>query len=178
MEDRGFVRARNLVDTKRVEKLAPSGKYIIIDFGNREREDPFEGLDRSIRYDVLDGRTEPRDIGSGLSIAVPQRTVLLLLKLKAAWDRNHRIIVETSDDPEWERGKLRKDRADILALIDPGAGGREVDLYWLGERLHMFPFSIACLSEVAKDVDAVDFYGRLSLDEVERLIEQILSLIE
>lgn len=53
-----------------------------------------------------------------------------------------------------------------------------MDLSWLGERLHIFPFLIGCLSEVAKDVDAVDFYGRISLDEVERLIEQVLSLIE
>lgn len=71
VKNRGFVRARNLDDTKRVEKLVPSGKYIIIDFGNREREDPFEGLDCFIQYDILDGRTEPRDIGSDLSIAVP-----------------------------------------------------------------------------------------------------------
>lgn len=101
-----------------------------------------------------------------------------MLKLKAAWDRDHRITTETSDDIEWERGKLRKDRADILALLDPGVGGLEVDLSWLGERLHTFPFLIGCLREVAKDVDAVDFYGRMAHDEVERLIEQVLSLIE
>ena len=178
VENRGFVRARNLDDTKRVEKFIPSGKHIIIDFGNREREDPFEGLSCSLRYDILGGRTEPRAIGDGLFIAVPQRTVLLVLKLKAAWDRNRRITTETSDDIEWERGKLRKDRADILALLDPGAGGFEVDLYWLGERLHTFSFLRGCLSEVAKDVDAVDFYGRMAHDEVERLIEQVLSLIE
>ena len=52
---RGFVRARNLDDTKRVEKKVEDGKYIIIDFGNREQEDPFEGQTSHLTYDILDG---------------------------------------------------------------------------------------------------------------------------
>jgi len=29
---------------------------------------------------------------------------------------------------EWEKGKLRKDRADIIALLDPDAEGTEIDI--------------------------------------------------
>ena len=132
---RGFARTRNPDDTKRVEKRVEEGKYIIIDFGNREQEDPFEGRTCHLTYDVLDGQTELKPIGGGLFFPVPKRTILLLFKMKAAWDRKYRIDHDESHDIEWERGKLRKDRADILALLDPRTKGRDIDISILGQKM-------------------------------------------
>lgn len=174
---RGFTHQRNDDDTKRVQKVTEDGKPIIIDFGTRERPDPFEGRNDVLRYDILDGRTEPKDVGKGLSIPVPKRELLLLFKLKAAWDRDHRLVNGTSHDLEWENGKLRKDHADILALLDPKAGGKDVDLYSLGEHLTQYPFLTNCLERAALDTDAITWYSRMERNEVERVIRTVLQLV-
>lgn len=174
---RGFVRARNLDDTKRVEKKVEDGKYIIIDFGNREQEDPFEGQTSHLTYDILDGQTELKPIGGGLFFSVPKRTILLIFKMKAAWDRNYRIGHDESHDIEWEKGKLRKDRADILALLDPVTGGRDIDLSILGQKMEEYRFLRQCLDEIITDADAIGFYGRLPEDDVKVLIERLKELI-
>jgi len=59
---------------------------------------------------------------------VPSRTILLFLKLKTARDRNYRIKHDTSEDPDWDKSKLIKDYADILALLDPESDGMDIDL--------------------------------------------------
>ncbi|MCG7844197.1 MAG: hypothetical protein MIO90_02050 [Methanomassiliicoccales archaeon] len=174
---RGFDRYRTSDDTKRIEKITVDGKPIIIDFGTRERPDPFEGRDSTIQYDILDGRTELKPVGRGLSIPVPKRELLLFFKLKAAWDRNFRIVNDTSYDLEWEKGKLRKDHADILALLDPKAGGQDVDLFALGEYLSQYPFLTGCLKQTADDADAISWYGRMDRKEVETAIRTILRSI-
>ena len=72
---------------------------------------------------------------------VPKRTILLFLKLKAAWDRTYRIENSTSADPEWDRSKLIKDYADILALLDPKYGGMNIDINELASLFEDDPFS-------------------------------------
>lgn len=174
---RGFDHFRTSDDSKRVQKLTSDGKPIIIDFGTREHPDPFEGRNCALQYDILDGRTESKPVGGGLSIPVPKRELLLLFKLKAAWDRDNRIEKGTSHDIEWEKGKLRKDHADILALLDPKAGGRNIDLLFLGEIIAQYPFLIDCFEKTAKDNDALIWYGRLDRDDVESIIGTVLRAI-
>jgi hypothetical protein len=72
---------------------------------------------------------------------------------------------------------LRKDRADILALLDPEGGGQEVDVLFLGEIMKRHPFLIDCIEKVALDVEVVEFYQRMDQDSAENLIERLLSLI-
>jgi hypothetical protein len=174
---RGFEHFRTPDDSKRVQKITTDGKPIIIDFGTREQPDPFEGRDCAVQYDILDGRTEVKPVGGGFSIPIPKRELLLLFKLKAAWDRDHRIVNDSSHDLEWEKGKLRKDHADILALLDPKAGGQNVDLFALGEYLSQYPFLTSCLKQTADDADAVSWYGRMDRNEVEAAIRTILRSI-
>ena len=109
---------------------------------------------------------------------VPTRTLLLLFKLKAAWDRAHRLLSGTSYDPEWEQGKVRKDRADILALLDPAAGGTDIDIQYLGSQLREFPFLIDVLREIPLDSEAVVMYRRLSPMQVRDVIDRLLSLVK
>jgi len=54
---------------------------------------------------------------------VPSKPLLLLYKIKAARDRAYDLktrgtIIDTAK-MEWLRGKLTKDRADMLAILDP-----------------------------------------------------------
>jgi len=175
---RGYDRYRSIDDSKRVEKMTSDGKPIIIDFGTRERSDPFEGRSCAIQYGLLDGRTELKSVGGGFSIPVPKRELLLLFKLKAAWDRDHRIVNDTSHDIEWEKGKLRKDHADILALLDPKAGGHDVDLFALGEYLTRYSFLAGCLEQTADDTDALVWYARMDRNEVEAAIRTVLRSIQ
>jgi hypothetical protein len=97
------------------------------------------------------------------------------MKMKAAWDRNHRLMAGTSPDMEWERTKLTKDRGDILALLDPAHGGREVRLDQLAEHFGTFPFLREVLTTIVQDGDAIVFYGRISADDVIDIIGTVLE---
>ncbi|MBA7468640.1 hypothetical protein ES707_03892 [subsurface metagenome] len=107
---------------KTVEK-GSGAETVILDFYSRERRDPFEGGRGELVLDFLDGHTVTMPIRGNIRIAVPTRGALLLMKLKAVWDRSFRYELGRSPDPEWEYSKLVKDNADVLALLDPGHGG-------------------------------------------------------
>jgi hypothetical protein len=176
-DERGFVHQREpMVPTTVVKNIRE--EKILIDFGSREDVCRFEGRDEQLPFSLLDGRTEAREIspGTSVSVTVPERTLLMIFKLKAAWNRSFRIQNETADDEEWEKSKLRKDRADIIALIDPDAGGTEIDIQYLGERLLMNPFLVEVLREIPSDIDAVNMYGRMKQKEVRDSIEMLLLL--
>lgn len=91
-----------------VYKPTDYGQSIIIDFGNRDECYEFEGRDEELNFDSLNGQTTIKEI-RGLPIPVPARSLLLLFKLKASWNRAYRIEEETSDDMFREQGKLIKD---------------------------------------------------------------------
>ena len=174
-DNRGFVKRRDPQASTTVVKNIPEGE-IIIDFGSREDNCRFEGRDEQCPFSLLDGSTEAREIDAGFPVIVPEQTLLIIFKLKAAWDRSFRIKKGTSINEEWEKGKLRKDRADILALIDPGVRGTEIDVRYLGERLDEYPFLVDCLREIPGDIDAVNMYRRMNQDEARDSIETLLLL--
>jgi len=173
--ERGFVHQRDRMAPTTVAKVIQEGK-ILIDFASREDIWRFQGRIEECPLSLLDGRTEARDTGAGFSVIVPERTLLMFFKLKAAWDRSFRIQNGTSIDMEWEKGKLRKDRADIIALLDPDAGGTEIDIQYLGERLHEFPFLVEVLQEIPNDIDAISMYRRMTQTKVGESIETLLDL--
>jgi len=174
---RDFMILKRPMTRTSVEKKCVGGK-IQIDFGSREDLNSFEGLDEQLPYSVLDGRTESRDIQSGCSMIVPERTLLLIFKLKAAWDRAYRLNNKTSKDVEWDRSKLRKDHADILALLDPEAGGEELDIQYLGEKLNEYSFLVGTLRVIANDRDAVNSYRRMNQEKARENIETLILLAE
>jgi hypothetical protein len=154
-------------------------KEIIIDFILRERM-RFEGRDLYLDFDIQNEYTEVREIRGGISAVVPKRSMLIILKLKASWDRSYRLYSETSIDPEWERGKLIKDYADIIALLDPMHmhGGAELDFIFLGEKLTDFDFLRGCLRIIPENLDAIGKYGRMDQRAVRETIERLLQLTE
>jgi len=110
-------------------------------------------------------------------VTVPTRSILLLFKLKASWDRANRIEEETSEDIFLEQGKLIKDYADIIALIDPAYGGRDIDTGFFGEKLVDFYFLKECLRKIHENRDSVGMYNGMSQEAVRYNIMVLLSLV-
>ena len=178
VHERGFNHFRGPDDRRGISKTVVQNRKIIIDFGVRDRPDPFEGRSESMDYRILDGRTVLRDIDNGTPFPVPDRTLLLVLKLKAAWDRRYRLEHGSSHDLEWEKGKLLKDGGDILALLDPKHGGHDVRLDLLGSSLDRWPFLLTPLENVLNDTETIAIYGRMSVEMVADIRESLISSIE
>jgi hypothetical protein len=175
-EERGFTHRKHPMIPNTVAKYIPEGE-ILIDFGSREDTCRFEGRAEECPFSLLDNHTEVREIRDGSLVVVPERTLLLVFKLKAAWDRSFRLRSGTSYDREWELGKMRKDKADILALLDPASGGTEVDIRYLGELLQMFPFLGEILANIPDDREAVLMYRRMDQAQASDVIKRLLLLV-
>lgn len=175
--ERGYVYIREPSELKRVVKNVPSHGQIMIDFASREIPDPFEGVEDELDYSCVDDHCELREMGSAVYVHVPRRSLLLLLKMKAEWDRGYRISSRTSQDPDWEGAKLRKDHADILALMDPAAGGDGIDVNYLGDMLDGHPFLVQVFEDVREDVDAIEWYGRMSVADARERLDRLVLLL-
>jgi len=150
---------------------------VIIDFASWNKLFRFEGLDTTLDLSILDGNTETREIRGGIEMAVPNRATLLVLKLKAIWDRHYRIVHGTSDNIEWETGKLIKDHGDILALIDFSNGGNQIEISVLGELIEKYPFLEESLTLVRDSDEGIDKYNRMSQNDAKTTIDRMISLI-
>ena len=70
-----------------------------------------------------------------------------------------------------------KDCADIIALIDPVSGGREIDLEILGAQVSNFPFLKNIILRIPGIDSVQERYGRLSPFEIGTLCENLESII-
>lgn len=150
---------------------------IVLETFNRAHPQPFESMPRHrLDFTALDeeGATVMGTIDE-VSAAIPRRELLLGFKLKAAWDRGKRVEEGRSPDPDYEAGKVVKDRADVLALLDPGAGGRTMDLAFLASFYGRYPFLVEPTRSAYRDVDAVRQYG-VGPGEAEEWVERMLGL--
>lgn len=158
-------------------KVSSERQQIIIDFATYESEQPFEGSDSEFSFKILRGNTEVRKIHNNLSIRVPNRSVLLILKLKAAWDRHFRITNQKSHDLEWEQGKLLKDYGDILALLDPAKGGREVMIEIVGDQLIQFGFLKECFLRLISTNEPFDSYRGMTPEKGKEVVTTLLEMV-
>lgn len=151
---------------------------IILDFIPRGTQYPFEGHPEvPFTLDILTGNTVFRNVRGGARIQVPNRSMLVLLKLKAAWDRSYRIRHLTSNDIRWEGAKMIKDYADVLALIDPDRGGREIDLEILGVQISHIGFLKENILQIPV-IDAVkERYQRMTQKDIRRICEDFVSIL-
>lgn len=149
---------------------------IIIDFIHREPI-KFQGMPADFDFNIPIEQTRIKEIRGEVFAVIPTRSFLLLMKLKAAWDRTYRIRYNKCQNEDWERGKLIKDYADIIALIDMEHGGAELDIFYLGEKLNDYDFLRKCLENIPTNLDAIRKYDRMTQDEVGNIIRKLLSLI-
>ena len=145
--------------TKSVFKETKFGK-VIIDLANRG-DDIFEGKQEKFHLNIVDGNIEIKDL-EGQRVPVPSRSVLLMMKIKAAWDRSWRVRNNKGDRIEWDRSKMIKDHSDILALLEPDKHEDELNITRsapLFEKigiLNLFCFLILLTQQCKESVD----YGR------------------
>ncbi|OPY32618.1 MAG: hypothetical protein A4E32_01200 [Methanomassiliicoccales archaeon PtaU1.Bin124] len=169
---RGFVHERVDDVMRRIVKTV-DGKKIILDLGSKATPDPFEVTGSHLDYSFLNTHNVRRSV-AGYEMYLPTRAALLLMKMKAASDRGYRLSSGTSSDPQWESGKHMKDKGDILALLDPSHGGRDISLVEMAEFFNKFPFLTMVLESLADDGPAIEFYGRIDAGEVREIIETVL----
>ena len=117
-------------------------------------------------------------VRGGTEIAVPNRSILVLLKLKSAWDRSYRIehgnpII----NEDHERSKWIKDCADLLALIDPDSGGREIDPEILGREVSRFKFLKDVIRRIPEIDPARERYGRMDPQAIQMICDNLISII-
>ncbi len=153
-----------------IEKDTDEGQ-IIIDFIPKGSDQPFEGQSNLFTYSIIDGKTEQKSIRSACTMHVPRRTILRFLKLKAAWDRTYRIENSTSADPEWDRSKLIKDYADILALLDPKYGGMDIDINELASLFEDYPFLKKTFMKTKENAESREKYARMDKTEINRIFD-------
>lgn len=163
---------------KTVIKPTPLPQPIVLDFEKRGTPFKFEGHPEiPFTLDILAGNTITKTIRGNIEMAIPSRSILVLLKLKAAWDRTYRLENGRSFNELWEEGKLVKDYSDILALIDPNHGQREIDLEILGPQISHARFLKEIILRIP-DIDAARVrYGRMPRQDIRRACEDFVSLL-
>lgn len=156
-----------------VYKDTNAGK-VFIDFANRE-ELYFEGRREAFEHSIIDGRTEMRRIGNQ-DIPVPSRSVLLMMKFKAAWDRTWRLKNDRRRNQEREEGKLIKDYSDILALLDPKEEGGNIDVMLLGDYFRDYQFLRPVIDQVGASRPAAEKYD-IAHDKAFQIIKKFKDLV-
>ncbi|MGA9141246.1 MAG: hypothetical protein WBZ29_13550 [Methanocella sp.] len=151
---------------------------IRLDFISRSSNYPFEGTDKQLSFGSLDRHTILKEIGDGLSFRVPERSLLLIYKLKAISDRSYRLKSGRSTFPERETDKLEKDYCDVLALIDRKQYRDDLDIGLLAEEMSRYDFLQSIIKELPDNARAIDRYKRLKQDEAASVCEDLLLLIK
>lgn len=174
----GYVYDRRFPLTKTVVKQTPLQQPIVLDFEKFGAPFRFEGhRDIPFTLDILTNNTVRKTIRGRAEIAVPNRAVLVLLKMKAAWDRSYRIDKGISYDELYEKGKMIKDCSDILALIDPEHGQREIDLEIFGREISRVKFLKDILLRIPDIEAARDRYQMMTQQDIRRVCEDFVSIV-
>jgi hypothetical protein len=159
-----------------VKHVAPLDQDVVVDIATYEETYRFEGRQAQLGFDEALDHHEPRRV-AGIATRVPTRSLLLLYKLKAAWDRSYRLEHDAADQTGREEGKLVKDRADLLALTDP-----DVDAPWelayLQEKLTELDFLVPTLRQAARSEPARQRYRSTSREDAEDQVENLLGLLD
>ena len=124
----------------------------------------FETVPKNISYSF-----EPE-----FQVLVPEISMLLLLKLKAAWDRHYDLSLETTPDKEHLSDKFTKDCGDIIALLQSEAF-QFARFDWLSSIISGFDFLRDFLEQGFIPDNST--FDRISRNEGQALIKKLLSLI-
>ncbi len=172
---RGYSKERNEAGNTLFLKKLPSGN-IYLDF--LPNKDQFHGRMNTLDLSKIDYKTTTKNIsysfGAEFQVIVPEISMLLLLKLKAAWDRYYELSLETLQDKDHLKNKFAKDCGDIVALLYCNEF-QFARLDWLSTTISEFDFLKDFLKQgIIEDNSAFD---RISPKEEKALVRKLLSLI-
>ena len=128
------------------------------------REIPYETVPKYISYSF-----EPE-----FKVIVPEISMPLLLKLKAAWDRYYDLSLETIPDEDHLSEKFTKDCGDIIALLQSNEF-QFARFDWLSSIISRFDFLRDFLNQGIIEENST--FDRVSNREGKVLIKKLLSLI-
>jgi hypothetical protein len=149
---------------------------IFLDF--LPKKDQFHGTSQTLNLLEIEYGTVSKTISysfePGFQIIVPEISMLLLLKLKAAWDRYYDLSLSTTPNKDHLAEKFIKDCGDIIALLqsDEFQSIRVELLYSIVSR---FNFLRDFMEQGI--IEANSSFDRVSLKEGKKLIKKLLSLI-
>jgi hypothetical protein len=117
---------------------------------------------------------------------IPSKPLLLPYKIKAARDRAHDLRTKgTTMQPvqmERLRGKITKDRADIIALLDPDPNRRlikeelDINAFYNLVKRHNLEFILTTITELPKYRDSIQLYDpTLNAKRIQEWIKTILK---
>ena len=172
---RDYIRERDSAGNTLYLKRLDSGD-IYLDF--LPKKDQFHGTGKLLNLMEIEYGTVPKNISysfeSEFQVLVPEISMLLLLKLKAAWDRHYDLSLETTPDKDHLSDKFTKDCGDIIALLQSDAF-QFARFDWLSSIISGFDFLRDFLeSGIIEDNSTFD---RISHKESKALIKKLLSLI-
>ncbi|MHB8396032.1 MAG: hypothetical protein ACYDAZ_01525 [Thermoplasmataceae archaeon] len=172
---RGYSRERDSAGNTLLLKRLDSGD-IYLDF--LPKRDRFHGTNTTLNLMRLEYRTATQNISysfnSGFQVIVPEISMLLLLKLKAAWDRYTDLSSGFSPDPDHLEEKFTKDCGDVLALLQ-SKSFQFARFDWLSSTMSKFDFLKKFLGQGILENNST--FDRISRKEGEELIQRLLSLI-
>jgi len=110
----------------------------------------------------------------GLEIYIPDPEPLLVLKVKAAWDRFYKITKEGKNG--FLKDKLRKDRFDIISLLFECELRRDI----IDEIVSMHEFKECFVDALSRAISDNEILGRFDLEEenIKDLNDKVKEIIE
>ena len=156
-------------------KSLDSGE-IYLDF--LPKKDQFHGTDKILNLMEIEYETVTKNISysfeSGFQVIVPEISMLLLLKLKAAWDRHIDLSTGASQDQARLNEKFTKDCGDIIALLQSEMF-QFARFDWLSSIIARFDFLRDFLEQEIIENNSI--FDRVSRKDGKALIKKLVSLI-
>jgi len=117
---------------------------------------------------------------------IPSKPLLLLYKIKAARDRAYDLKTKgTTIEPakaEGLRGKITKDRADIIALLDPNPSkyvikeSLDIDTFYDLVKRFKLAFTLTTITELPKYRDSIQLYNpNLNAKQIQKWIKTTIK---
>ena len=142
------------------------------------KKDQFHGTGKLLNLMRIEYKTVPKNISHSFDpefqVMVPEISMLLLLKLKAAWDRHYDLSLETTLNKDHLSEKFTKDCGDIIALLLSDAF-HFARFDWLSSIISGFDFLRDFLEQGFIPDNST--FDRISHKEGTALIKKLLSLI-
>ena len=172
---RGFKKERDTTGNNIFLKPLDSGD-IYLDFV--PKRDKFHGTEKTLnlmefKYEITSHNIS-YSFGPLFEVIVPEISMLLILKLKAAWDRYYDLSSENIYDKSYLNEKFTKDCGDIIALLQSDSF-KVARFELLSLVISRYDFLIEFLKQgIIEKNSALE---RTTLKDSKALIKKLLSLI-
>jgi hypothetical protein len=135
----------------------------------------FQGIDDVMNINFSPENSVSLSMKNNATIIVPERSILLGMKIKAVWDRNCMLKVGKYYNRSYLLDKITKDYGYIIALLDDGQiRNHPLNLQYLHDKT----FSKSYLKNLLKSLTLQDLqYRSLSSRDCKELIDKLLSLV-